>query len=547
MHTSNNKPNESQNKKTFSDLTSEFQRAYNAQSTEEILSANTATFTQHSVMWMFDVLELNSFPQPIGQKSGIPWKKLQYTRLSRDLLMEAFHGRCNVAVMVGATSRGLFVIDCETEPLFKWVITELKQRQIPIWAVKSARGGHIWLRCSTGTVKSVSSVEFGIKLEVRGHTGYVLAPPSVHPTGAIYDWYERQGDVIPTVTPEQIDFLPLALELHKVTLKQPYARDYSPLWPTTQDYLKTGHLLAEGQRHERFKNAAVDYVRNGYGYAEIVRDLKPIAERSGLPDQDDPNYFNRIIGSITRKIQPRRKNTPRLMDWQRAQAFIASYTWQGRNGATDRALALALVDRAKAYSSENGTFRASYRELGGIARITDRRTIKKALQRLMAIPFILLAGADETSEASLWHFSNKAVSAVQVDAQTNLQTIDSDATERGAIGKSGVHIWRAMLALNTPATPAEIAAHARVSVKQVYYALRADGWLRMAALVSKTPNGWIASPATAEQLNNSVARPACKSGRGKARIQQFTSERATDASRQIIKWRLANDRSNFDV
>ena len=527
-----------------------FERVYTEHAAEGVLYGDVLSYSQLSAVWMYDVLGLNVFPGKIRSKIGGAWQRLQYTRLHRAHpqygLMAAFAGRVNIRVMVGATSSNLFVLDCETDSLFQWVIAELKTRRIRVWAVKTARGGHVWLRCIDGTVKSVSTAEFlehSLKMEVRGHTGYVMAPPSVHPTGLIYDWHERQGDDIPTVSIDQINFLPVKLALHTKPAKRPNSRHSSPFWPTTQDYLQTGHLLPIGTRHERFRFAVVDYIRNGFGEPEIRRDLVPIAERSGLPDLNDPNYFSRIIGGALRKIQPRRQNMQRVLDWQRAESFVARNLWQGRTGSTDRAVALALVERAKTYSNEQGTFRASYREIGTLARITDRRTVQKSLERLKSIPFVLSAGTDELSAASLWRFSNKALQST-ADNHSTIQNLQTDAMERGAIGKTGMRVWQAMLSIDTPAKPAEIAHEAGLTVHQVYRALRPDGWLMLSGLIQKLAKGWIAHPATAEQLDDAVAMPAGKLGNGQKRKTRFDADRAINAGKIIVLWREQHDREN---
>src|SRR5690349_1022809 len=92
----------------------------------DLLASNSGRLTAHlpeqtpvqtQAYTLFDA-GLSVFPLPRGSKSGYPWKRLQYTRLNRNDsvygLSPLFAGDCNIAVMCGATSGNLFVLDCET-------------------------------------------------------------------------------------------------------------------------------------------------------------------------------------------------------------------------------------------------------------------------------------------------------------------------------------------------------------------------------------------------------------------------------------------------
>jgi hypothetical protein len=58
--------------------------------------------------------------------------------------------------MCGRTSGNLLVIDCETNERFADQIRQVREWDIPLFTVKTARGGHIWLRCAEGEVKNLS-------------------------------------------------------------------------------------------------------------------------------------------------------------------------------------------------------------------------------------------------------------------------------------------------------------------------------------------------------------------------------------------------------
>src|SRR3974390_3264813 len=94
----------------------------------------------------------------------------------------------NLAIATGAVS-GLFVDDIDgLDAEVELRRLEAEHGEIPskIEAI-TARGRHVYFRSPEIPVRnSVSKIAPGI--DVRGDGGYVLAPPSIHPTGRRYEW-----------------------------------------------------------------------------------------------------------------------------------------------------------------------------------------------------------------------------------------------------------------------------------------------------------------------------------------------------------------------
>jgi hypothetical protein len=129
------------------------------------------------------------------------------TRLHADDLPELFKW-ANVGVLAGRLSQNLFILDCDSPHEFERVGGELARRNISAWISKSGRGGHYWLRCVEG---EIASAKLSDVLQVIGARGYIVAPPSVHPSGVIYEWARREGELPPLVSIDDLDFLPLSL------------------------------------------------------------------------------------------------------------------------------------------------------------------------------------------------------------------------------------------------------------------------------------------------------------------------------------------------
>jgi len=107
------------------------------------------------------------------------WETYQ-KRLPTDYELKCFFpgtGAYNLAVVAGW--QNLVVIDFDTfDGFIKWY----PQHQVETYMVRTARGIHVYLFTEQSSANRKAP---GIDIKSAG--GYVLAPPSVHPTGALYD------------------------------------------------------------------------------------------------------------------------------------------------------------------------------------------------------------------------------------------------------------------------------------------------------------------------------------------------------------------------
>ncbi len=97
----------------------------------------------------------------------------------------------NVACVPGQT--GHVVIDIDG-PEGEAAARGLGLLSEPTLIVTTARGRHLWFTHPGGTI---ANVVLAPHLDVRADHGYVLLPPSVHPSGAVYRWVGHLGDVKP--------------------------------------------------------------------------------------------------------------------------------------------------------------------------------------------------------------------------------------------------------------------------------------------------------------------------------------------------------------
>lgn len=544
-------------------------------------------------------LGLNVFPQPHGRKQGLPHRLLQATRLyydpndrRADDLLDVTAGRCNLAIMTGRTSRNLFVIDCESAATYKLIGDQLDALGIAFWSVTSpgrqhAGGGHIYLLSSDGELVNIPAGTHR-QLEVWANRHYVLAPGSLHPEpltsrAPLYEWDRHDGQDIPSVSLHELTLFDLDGKVIQFRLTRQHRQRSQPLYiftphnRTTADYLRSGRTLTEPGRRMALFTAACDYARcnvagyNGYSKEDAERDLTPVADGSGLPSQEINRAITEAYLFVT---QPTYKGQGHqhtaAYDWQYALAFADAHQWSGRTASADRAVFLALVERAREGGNDAGTFRASVREIAEHARV-NRNTAHAAIKRLQTAtpPLVCYAGKDgdkgtDTAEqrANLWRFSDYVVREGRkcgefgtVRSTNNglsssvLISPKTDAAERGALGGLGLHIYQVMQTMTEPATLKEIAERAGVTVTQARYHITGHktggGKLLTYGLVIRDGRHYSAQAYTNEELDRLVAAPAGTYGKGDQRRQKHAQERALYAGALIMQARYTTDQRNL--
>lgn len=95
----------------------------------------------------------------------------------------------NLAVATGTIS-GIFVVDVDgmdAEAALRAL--EAEHGALPATVeVLTGNGRHAWFKHPADTTIANSASKVAPGIDVRGNGGYVLAPPSVHPSGKLYAW-----------------------------------------------------------------------------------------------------------------------------------------------------------------------------------------------------------------------------------------------------------------------------------------------------------------------------------------------------------------------
>jgi hypothetical protein len=160
---------------------------------------------------------------PLPYKSKVPfqgwnWKVLQTRKPSQSELESWFQGCVNCAIVTGRISGNLAVLDFDTMTVFPaW----LEKSGLESATVITGKGCHIYVRVSDP--ESLHNGNFQIDGvhagQIRFDGGYVVAPPSIHPTGKRY-FFLKEG--VETVT---VHDLCIEQEQTKGLAKKPVDRE----------------------------------------------------------------------------------------------------------------------------------------------------------------------------------------------------------------------------------------------------------------------------------------------------------------------------------
>jgi hypothetical protein len=102
----------------------------------------------------------------------------------------------NVGIRTGLLS-GVLVVDVDGI-LGKTSLQRLCHEYGPLpktLASRTARGGHLWFAIDVPVPSSIGRVAPNI--DIRANGGYVVAPPSIHPDGPVYEWIDYSVPLAP--------------------------------------------------------------------------------------------------------------------------------------------------------------------------------------------------------------------------------------------------------------------------------------------------------------------------------------------------------------
>ena len=225
-----------------------------------------------------------------ASKTPYVWRLLVNARIDRAYIPWLYAQRRGICTITGSISRNLTVLDCDTHGEAKYHEREFALRGLRPWVVGTARGKHFWWLSADGEIANVGLKTFpNGQAEIRGNRGYIISPPSIHPSGMIYQWRVRERSEPPTFSIDQLDWLPLNL---RTTVKTEERQHFTPgfagsldvLSERNRDFIKNGASV--GERNYRLFCAAADMAGNAFSFPETFSVLEAVAIRSRLSKQE---------------------------------------------------------------------------------------------------------------------------------------------------------------------------------------------------------------------------------------------------------------------
>lgn len=129
--------------------------------------------------------------RPADKRPLVAWEPLQHERPAPAAVHDWFLHRpdANVGIVTGALS-SLIVLDVDPQHGGAESLAALERAHAPlpptVEALTGGGGRHLYFRHPGGLVRNRAGLRPGVDL--RGDGGYVVAPPSLHPSGRRYAW-----------------------------------------------------------------------------------------------------------------------------------------------------------------------------------------------------------------------------------------------------------------------------------------------------------------------------------------------------------------------
>ena len=519
----------------------------------------------------FELYEMGFSIGPAKPASKLPYlyKRLTYSRIDPRFIFQLFDARENLLVICGAISGNLTILDCENLAETKRHEHEFNSRGLKPWQVSTARGGHFWWLGDVETANAPKQKTDG-DYEIRGRLRYCMAPPSVHPSGMIYDWVFREGERPPLIPITALNWLPIhpAVEERR-KWESTEAGPLACLFRNTREFIERG--THPGERNNRLFAAACDLQANGFTYSDARDLLSPAVQRCGLPQGEFSNTLKSAYSKARSTVKDSKvRIAPK---WERARQWAEAHTWEPltaviekRNlepriratlsrasgsiavsynveaapvsetellkvsARTARSVFIALCERARREHPAD-VFRASLRETAEIARMKPL-TVGRAIKCLEASGFIKSCGHNEQF-TGLYALGDKTLHKGHSKTLWSLSTVSptqqsKDLFSRDGLGEYSGEIWR--LILTEPCKAAEIARRVKVHPSTAGRALRG---LEAYRLAQKEPGGIWAGIAAGKDRMGEIALQNGTTARVERRKERHKQERSHDVTMAI--------------
>jgi hypothetical protein len=262
--------------------------------------------------------------KPMSKQPDLPrWKEYERRRPRLEELERWFSSPCNLAVVCGEVSGSLMVLDFDDERAFAYCYPDEREILAKTLVVGTSRGRHVYLRAKSGgrtrktTYRAKAGALVHLPVDVIGDGGYVVAPPSVHPSGAPYRALS-EGRSIQETSEEKVHQF-----LHEKAEEWPFVEEVLKAWGGGAHHDLTLGLTAflrknRGFSDERVLDIVDKLLRIGgtgdaRGHLRSCEDTlkKPIDTVASVRFLGE-DLYQRLRALLPKKVEPRaaRKAAP---------------------------------------------------------------------------------------------------------------------------------------------------------------------------------------------------------------------------------------------
>lgn len=213
------------------------------------------------------------------KKPATKWTEYQKRKPTDKELVNWFNSgkKHNIGISTGKVS-GLAVVDVDT-PEAVQTCQDLEIPETP--SVKTAKGYHWYYQFKDG-VRNVQGNPMFQGIDIRGEGGYVVAPPSIHKSGHVYQWVKGKG----------LGDLPLA-EFPEVFLNK------SKSGETKKPLRNLYQGVCEGSRNQTLARLCGSWASDGLTIEEAM-EMAEIWNQKNNPPLDD-GELRQTVESIFKK------------------------------------------------------------------------------------------------------------------------------------------------------------------------------------------------------------------------------------------------------
>jgi hypothetical protein len=187
-----------------------------------------------------------------------------------------------LGIVTGAVS-GLVVVDLDGEDAVREFVSRTSGVTFTMPIVRTARGAHLYFKHPGRMVPTRACLLPG--LDIRGDGGFVVAPGSVHESGAVYRFLGDSGNVEPAPMPDWL------LKL----LDTPPSIDTQP---------SDAAVIPEGQRNETLYRLARGLKARGLVQAEILATVSAMNATRCRPPLPEAEVSQLVANALTQPDRP---------------------------------------------------------------------------------------------------------------------------------------------------------------------------------------------------------------------------------------------------